>query len=232
MKKRPRSYFLASFATALVLAANSIVVSRTGGGAAGSAFEQRTLDGSQNNARHPRWGRAGTQYQRVAPAMYADGISAILKGPNARAVSNRVFNDIGVNLFSEHGLSQWAWAWGQFLDHDLGLRDETPAESAPIAFRASDPLEAFTNDFGAIDFARTPAAPNTGTTSPRQQVNTLSSFIDASNVYGTTEARLEWLRAGSVDGTWRTTRRSCCSRTATSRAHRPEGTRQQPPQWT
>jgi hypothetical protein len=60
-------------------------------------------------------------------------------GPNARAISNRVFNDIGTNLFSERGVSEWVWAWGQFLDHDLGLRDETRAESAPIPFMASDP---------------------------------------------------------------------------------------------
>jgi hypothetical protein len=34
----------------------------------------------------------------------------------------------------------------------------------------------------------------------RQQVNTQSSYIDASNVYGITPARLDWLRTGSVDG--------------------------------
>ena len=77
-------------------------------------------------------------------------------------MSNRVFNDVGQNLFSENGVSQWGWAWGQFLDHDFGLRDETPAESVPIAFDTHDPLETFTNDFGAIGFNRTPAAPGTG----------------------------------------------------------------------
>ena len=56
------------------------------------------------------------------------------------------------------------------------------------------------NDFGALSFARTPAAPGTGVDSARQQVNTLSSYIDASNVYGVTAERLEWLRDGPVDG--------------------------------
>ncbi|TMG57251.1 MAG: peroxidase [Chloroflexi bacterium] len=120
-------------------------------------------------------------------------------GPSPRYVSNRVFNDGGQNLFSENGVSQWGWVWGQFVDHDIGLRNEQPGESAPIAFNTNDPLEAFTDDLGAIAFSRTPAAPGTGVATPRQQVNTLSSFIDASNVYGVDSARLAWLRLGPVD---------------------------------
>jgi hypothetical protein len=160
----------------------------------------RTLDGSGNNQFQPSWGEAGTQYLRVGSANYADSKSAPVAGPPARYISNRIFNDVGQNLFSENAVSQWGWAWAQFIDHDFGLRDETPAEHTPIPFSATDPLESFTNDFGAIDFFRTPAAPGTGVTNARQQVNTLSSFIDASNVYGVTGSRLDWLREGSVDG--------------------------------
>jgi hypothetical protein len=188
----------AGLALAGALLANSDVVVSRGFRPRHHPFVLRTLDGSVNNREHPDWGRAGTPYARLAPASYADRVGAMVAGPNARAVSNRVFNDVGTNLFSERGLSQWVWAWGQFLDHDLGLRDETPAESGPIAFDAADPLEAFTNDFGSMGFARTPAAP--GATKTREQVNTLSSYIDASNVYGTTQQRLEWLRTGPVDG--------------------------------
>jgi hypothetical protein len=160
----------------------------------------RTLDGSGNNARHPTWGAIGSQYLRVAPANYADGIAKPVAGPNSRYVSNRIFNDVGQNLFSENAVSQWAWTWGQFMDHVFGLRDETPAENAPIAFSAKDPLEGFRNDFGQISFVRTIAAPGTGVKTLRQQVNTVSSYIDAFNVYGGTDARLDWLRDGSNDG--------------------------------
>src|SRR5205823_12166840 len=125
----------------------------------------RSLDGYANNLRHPDWGEAGTAYLRVAEPNYADGIARMVAGPPARYISNRVFNDVGQNLFSENGVSQWAWAWGQFLDHDFGLRDETPAESAPIAFDRSDALEQFESDL-PIEFARTPAAPGTGVTTP------------------------------------------------------------------
>ncbi|HZS24568.1 MAG TPA: peroxidase family protein [Gaiellaceae bacterium] len=160
----------------------------------------RSLDGSGNNLAHPTWGAANTQYIRVAPPNYADGIGAMVAGPPTRYLSNRIFNDVGQNLFSENGVTQMGWLWGQFIDHDIGLRDETPAERVPIAFDAHDPLETFRDDFGTIDFARTPAAPGTGVTTRRQQLNTISSYIDASQVYGTTNARLDWLRAGSADG--------------------------------
>src|SRR6187399_2010218 len=92
----------------------------------------RSTDGSENNVRHPTWGQAGTPYLRVSGSNYADGVSRMAAGPAPRYVSNRIFNDVGQNLFSENGVTQWGWAWGQFLDHDFGLRDETPAEHAPV----------------------------------------------------------------------------------------------------
>ena len=159
----------------------------------------RTLDGSENNRRHPAWGRVGTQYTRVARPRYADGLGAMVGGPSPRYVSNRVFNDLGQNLFSENGTTQWAFTWAQFLDHTFGLRQDG-GEDAPIPFDPADPLEDFANDLGRIAFARTAAAPGTGIRSPRQQINTVSSYIDAWSVYGGTAARLEWLREGSVDG--------------------------------
>jgi hypothetical protein len=160
----------------------------------------RTLDGSGNNLLHPDWGKVGTQYLRVASPNYADGVAAMVGGPPTRYVSNRVFNDVHQNVFSENAMSQYGWVWGQFMDHVFGLREESTAEPAPIAFDPYDPLEEFQNDFGAIGFERTPAAPGTGVISPRQQINTVSSYIDAWNVYGGTNQRLDWLRRGPQDG--------------------------------
>ena len=158
----------------------------------------RSIDGGSNNLRHPTWGQAGVPYRRVAPANYADGKSEQVTPVKVdRYVSNRVFNDVGQNLFSEQGLSQWGWLWGQFIDHDLGLRVETPGESSPLPFNQADPLELFTNDFGSLGFARTPAAPGTGTRSTRQQLNTITSYMDASMVYGSDTARATWLRDGA-----------------------------------
>jgi hypothetical protein len=163
------------------------------------SFEARSLDGSGNNLAHPHWGEAGTPYLRRAPSAYADGIGQMVEGPGARYVSNRVFNDIAQNVFSARRLSQWVWTWGQFLDHSFGLR-QSGLDPAPVAFDPADPLESFKNDLGAIGFTRSAPAPGTGVAGPRQQVNTVSSYIDAWAVYGGTDKRLEWLRDGPVNG--------------------------------
>jgi hypothetical protein len=166
----------------------------------GDGVEWRALSGSANNTAHPTWGEDDRPYLRLASFAYADGIAKMETGPSPRYISNRIFNDTGQNLFSENGVSQWGWVWGQFLDHSFGLRNETPGEKAPIPFSANDPLERFTNDLGAIDFSRTPAARGTGKATPRQQINTVPSYIDAYAVYGDRNSRLEWLREGPVNG--------------------------------
>ncbi|GAB3411229.1 hypothetical protein GCM10027569_27680 [Flindersiella endophytica] len=159
----------------------------------------QSLDGRGNNVRHPEWGATGTPYSRVARPNYADGIAEQVAGPDTRYVSNRLFNDIDQNVFSERGVTQWGFTWGQFIDHTIGLRQES-TEKAPIAFDNNDPLEKFTNTLGGIAFTRSAAAPGTGVTTPRQQVNTVNSYVDAEAVYGATGQRLEWLREGPVDG--------------------------------
>ena len=132
----------------------------------------RTLDGSGNNPRHAL-GEAGTQYPRVAPRTTPTASARWCRGPSPRYVSNRIFNDVGQNLFSENGVSQWGWAWGQFIDHDFGLRDETPAESAPIAVQrrgsARELQERPRRD--RLLRARPPRRARASTT-PRQQINT------------------------------------------------------------
>jgi hypothetical protein len=178
-----------------------VVVTATSADAQTSfSFTPRTLDGSNNNPFFPNFGRANVQYRRNANARYADGIARPVTGVSPRFVSNRVFNDTSQNLFSENNVTQWGFAWGQFMDHTFGLRQTANGESQPLPFSAADPLEDFRNDFGVIDFTRTPAAPGTGVNNTRQQINTVDSFIDGSSVYGNSAARLDWLRQGSLDG--------------------------------
>jgi hypothetical protein len=168
-------------------------------------FEIQSLDGSGNNLANPTWGQGGLPYSRVAPARYADGRGAPVPGPNSRMVSNRLFNDVHQNVFSERNVTQWGFTWGQFLDHTFGLRlgrapGDPQGENADIPFNAGDPMESFRNDLGVVPFSRSTPAPGTGVTNIRQQVNTVSSYIDAFAVYGGTGQRLEWLRQGPVDG--------------------------------
>jgi hypothetical protein len=162
-------------------------------------LEVRSLDGSGNNLSDPSLGQANTNYSRNTDTNYADGIGEPIEGPDPRFISNRIYSDQAQNLFSENGVTQWAGYWGQFLDHTIGLRQEG-TEETPIPFNSDDPLEEFQNDLGSIGFERSQTAAGTGETTPREQVNVVSSFIDGWAIYGGTEARLEWLREGPVDG--------------------------------
>jgi hypothetical protein len=205
------SRFRRSLAAGPILAGVIALAGSGGSGAAPPAsaipfpFEVQSLDGSGNNRADPGWGRAGNQYARRAPANYADGRGQPVGGPAPRYVSNRIFNDAHQDLFSENHVSQWGFVWGQFLDHTFGLRlgaepSDPPGEVADIPFDPADPLEEFANDLGAISFTRSTAAPGTGLGDPRQQVNTVSSYLDAWAVYGGSRDRLEWLREGPLDG--------------------------------
>src|SRR2546423_396348 len=81
-----------------------------------------SVDGSGNNLAHPDWGSVGQDLLRTAPAQYADGVSAPA-GPNRP--SPRQISDVVVSDATDGGLpnnrflSDWVYAWGQFIDHDL-----------------------------------------------------------------------------------------------------------------
>jgi len=189
--------------SAAVLLAGAQVLGLVGSAGVASAavpFAIQSLDGSGNNVANPTWGATGRPYARVAAARYADGRSQPPAGPNSRNVSNRVFNDVAQNIFSERQLDAWGWTWGQFLYHTFGLRQAGTTETENIAFNANDPLEEFRNDFGTIQMDRSAPVAGTGVTNPRQQTNTVSSYIDAFSVYSGSPTRLDWLREGTVDG--------------------------------
>jgi len=162
-------------------------------------LDGRSLDGYGNNLENPELGMAGIPYMRVADSAYADGISEMGNEIDARFISNRIYNDQAQNLFSENEVTHWGFVWGQFLDHSFGLR-QTGGEDLIVPFDANDPLEEFTNDLGGLSFQRTAVSDGTGVDSPREQINTVTSFIDAFAVYSGSEERLDWLREGSLDG--------------------------------
>ncbi|ONI79405.1 hypothetical protein ALI144C_26680 [Actinosynnema sp. ALI-1.44] len=167
---------------------------------ADTAFEYQSLDGSGNNRLHPDWGKAGTGYLRLAAANYTDGIGTPVTGPSARHVSNRVFNDAGQRMSSPRGTSQWATAWGQFVDHTFARLVPGQMQQPPrIPYDNDDPMESFRSDLPFVPFGRSREVTGTGVGKPREQVNFLGSYIDAFAVYGSAN-RLEWMREGPVDG--------------------------------
>jgi hypothetical protein len=185
-------------AVALVIGLGATLVSP--GAGADLNDPPQTLDGTGNNQAKPNQGAANTNYTRITAARYADGKSQPVSGPNSRFISNRIFNDVHQNIFSERDSSQLVWVWGQFIDHTIGLR-RGGNEVANIPFNGgSDPIETFSSTLGFIPFTRSAAAANTGVSNARQQVNTENSYIDAEAVYGNSRARLDFLRVGSQDG--------------------------------
>ncbi|MCH9697404.1 MAG: peroxidase family protein [Gammaproteobacteria bacterium] len=171
-----------------------------------TAADFRSIDGSQNNLSDPDMGKAHSQLQRFISADYGDGIQT-LSGQNrvsARLISNTVLTQAG-SIPNPEGASDFIWQWGQFLDHDIDLTDGIdPPQVANIDVPAGDPWFDPNNSGSAvIAFNRSIYDLSTGTSTdnPRQQINEISSWIDASNVYGSDSARASALR--TLDGTGR-----------------------------
>ncbi len=166
-------------------------------------FEIRSIDGTGNNILNPIAGVAGTPFIRLAPNNYSDGIATPAAGlPSARAVSNAIHAQTG-SILNPRNASDYLWQWGQFLDHDI---DETPIADPAEAFDVAVPM-------GDIFFDPT----NSGTeTIPldrsawllddgvRQQINNITAYVDASNVYGSETHRADELRMNDGSGRLKT----------------------------
>lgn len=158
----------------------------------------RTIDGQYNNPNNRYLGAAHSALVRVSGNGFADGQSlpAGPNRPNPRTISNALFAQDGL-LNDPVGLSDYTWVFGQFMDHDLGLTEE---EGEPFNIRvpAGDPSfdPMF---FGTVEIPMRRNAPRFGTGSgagnPRQYNNEITAYIDGSGVYGSDDARANWLRS-------------------------------------
>ena len=163
------------------------------------------IDGVGNNVANATWGAAGTDFTRLAAVNFADGVSAANGQtlPSARAISNLIANqDVGgveQNLNNNRSLSDFVYAWGQFIDHDIDLTaGGTVAMNIPVP--AGDPTFDPTGQGDlSIAFNRSQIAAGTGTSTsnPAQFVNEDTSFIDGSMIYGSDAATAAALRTFS-----------------------------------
>ncbi|XP_024429014.3 eosinophil peroxidase [Desmodus rotundus] len=170
----------------------------------------RTITGRCNNRRRPWLGASNTALARWLPAQYEDGLSLPFGWtpgkrhngfllPLVRAVSNQIVRFPRERLASDRGRALMFMQWGQFIDHDLDFVPESPARVAftagvdcektcaqlppcfPIKIPPNDPR--IKNQRDCIPFSRSaPACPKKNVI--RNQINTLTSFLDASMVYG------------------------------------------------
>ena len=162
------------------------------------ASRYRTIDGTQNNPNNVRWGSAGENLELMVSLAYSDSVSAPAgpNRPNPREISNTVFTQIG-NTTDVLQLSDFVWAWGQFLDHDIGFTpdgQEFLPVPVPQGDRWFDPQR--TGQM-IIPMMRNVFDPATGTSAqnPRRHPNIITAYIDGSGVYGSDEERAHWLRS-------------------------------------
>ena len=126
--------------------------------------------------------------------------------PSARSISSSIVRD--VREFEEP-FSHLLMQFGQFLDHDLDLSPELEVECedcelteqcVPIRVRENDRIFGADtpNKGNCLPFRRAIAVCDSGNErvfEPREQINALTSYIDASMVYGSNEKQGRAVRA-------------------------------------
>ncbi len=167
------------------------------------AREIRSYDGTSNNEANPTWGASFEHLQRIGDAKYSDGVSSLagaaLNSP--RRIINLVSAQAdGENIPNTYGTTDFLWQWGQFIDHDIDLTDGSADEPANILVPSGDTFfDPTSTGTVEISFNRAIYDPETGTNTnnPREQENEITSFIDASMIYGSSNERNTALRVGA-----------------------------------
>lgn len=158
----------------------------------------RSINGWGNDLNNQAAGNAGVKQMRFGyfPFYPQDGSGSSMDyedRPNPRVVSNRLSAQ-HQDMPNARGLSSFIWQWGQFVTHDMDLTTNGPQYGAAHIeiTEDDDPM----GKGNMIPFFRSKFDPSTGTSvlNAREQVNEVTSFIDASNVYGSDDTRANALR--------------------------------------
>lgn len=159
------------------------------------APEVESLTGKGNNRAHPAWGSVNQSFLRLSKAAYADGASSPsgANRPSARALSNAFSASPEDGVVNNRDFSAFVYAWGQFLDHDIDLTGTAaPKEVFPITVPTGDVwFDPAGTGAMSISMSRSAYSMVGGV---RQQINSISAFIDGSQVYGVDAARAAALR--------------------------------------
>nr|CAA6803965.1 MAG: Peroxinectin (EC [uncultured Thiotrichaceae bacterium] len=158
------------------------------------APENYSVDGQGNNKQNSGLGSTGENYERVLASDSSRGIGGATETTlsSAREISNTVSDQVE-STENRKGLSDLFWLWGQFLDHDITLSGESHGEAANIAIPQGDPwFDPFNTGTAEMGFTRSETV--VGADGQNQQVNHITSFIDASNIYGSDQETADSLR--------------------------------------
>ncbi|XP_075847282.1 lactoperoxidase isoform X1 [Microtus pennsylvanicus] len=183
----------------------------------------RTITGDCNNRKHPTLGSANRALARWLPAEYEDGFSRPFGWtpgktrngfplPQPRDVSNQILGYLNEEGVLDENRSLLFMQWGQIVDHDLDFAPENEMGSDnnskaqcdehclqgdncfPIMFPKGDPK--LKTQGKCMPFYRAgfvcPTPPYQSLA--REQINALTSFMDASLVYGSEPSLANRLR--------------------------------------
>ena len=139
---------------------------------------------------------------RLTPAQYANGYStpSLANDPSARLISNIVNNQADpanpsqdIATVNKQSLSDFAYSFGQFMDHDMDLTQGNGAADN-ISVPLGDPIGGPNDTPLYFNLSQTDPTTGTGRGNPAQQVNSISSYFDLSQVYGSDVATDNALR--------------------------------------
>ena len=152
----------------------------------------------------PTLGAADTLLGRIAPATHDANESwmGLSDLPNPREISNAVC-DNSMQISDERELSDFNWLWGQFITHEIdftltqnGRVGTAIPERADIDIAENDPVMGAPGGSKMMVFRSLyeNVTDENGTVIGREHPNSITSWIDGSVVYGSDQARADWLR--------------------------------------
>ncbi|XP_072392840.1 dual oxidase [Diabrotica undecimpunctata] len=166
-----------------------------------SKTEKQRYDGWFNNLAHPEWGSVDSHLIRRTPAAYSDGVY-MLSGqdrPSPRKLS-RLFMKGLDGLGSMKNRTALLAFFGQLVTSEIVMASESgcPIEMHHIEIEKCD--EMYDQDCSGtkyIPFHRASYDMKTGQSpnSPREQLNQVTSWIDGSFIYSTSEPWVNAMRS-------------------------------------
>jgi hypothetical protein len=181
-----------------------------------NGIEYPDLQGKCNNQQNPQWASQnhvllrtninGNPPWKGGVADYADGIGQMIKRERASLVSVREITNLAVDqpdnlrICTPSTVSDFSTYFGQFLNHDMNRSPTSRGINAPgagtenafIPVPAHDPF--FENYVAAVPFMRTDVQAGTGVTTPREQFDVLTAYIDLGTIYCVAQPCADLLR--------------------------------------
>src|SRR5262249_54386544 len=151
----------------------------------------RSIDGSGNNLSQTDLNAAGTDFTRIGPANFTDGVDAMTAGPNPRTISNVVMGQGDAAVPNPEGLSAYMYAWGQFIDHDLDLALSDGTTHIDIPVPPGDPVFPAGSVIAMTRAVIDPATGHNG--KPATAVHPITDWIDAARPYASDQATSDLL---------------------------------------